>query len=163
QAGNVFLGEFYDYTVVDAKIWRIDAATGILTKYAGGQPPSQFYSLGDCEGIAQPIPFPSGDGGPATSAVIVSLEGMAVDPAGNLNVCDRTTIRKVDHTTGVITSVAGTPNVSFNDAHPGDNQCTGLKLGTYGGDGGPATSATLVYPLDLAFDSAGNLFFAELD
>jgi len=163
QAGNVFLGEFYDYTAVDARIWRIDAATGMLSTYAGGVAPTQFYSLGDCEGIVQPIPFPSGDGGPATSAVIVSIEDMAVDPDGNLHFCDRTTIRKIDAATGIITSVAGNSAVSFDDIEPGDGNCTGLKLGTYSGDGGAATSATLVYPLDLAFDSAGNLFFAEFD
>lgn len=163
QAGNIFVGEYYDYSVFDARIWRIDHTTGVISTYAGGAAPTQFYNLGDCEGVVQPIPYPSGDGGPATSAVIVSIEDMAVDPAGNLHFCDRTTIRKVDAATGIITSVAGTPNVSFNDINPGNGDCTGLKLGTYGGDGGPATSATLVYPLDLAFDSAGNLFFAEFD
>ncbi len=159
--GNVFFGEFYEYPIVNARIWRIDASTGILTTYAGGVEPTMFYPLGECEGEVAPIPFPTGDGGPATAAVIVGIEDMAVDPAGNLHFCDRSTIRKIDASTGIISVVAGTNAVSFVDSNPGDSMCTGLKLGVYSGDGGPATSATLVYPVDIAFDSQGNLFIAE--
>ena len=37
----------------------------------------------------------------------------------------------------------------------------GNETEAYGGDGGPATSAFLNYPLDVAVDAAGNVFIAD--
>lgn len=86
----------------------------------------------------------SGDGGPATSAALSVPGGMAVDGAGNLFIADTQNqrIRKVD-TGGTITTVAGDGNAAFS------------------GDGGPATSASLNFPIGLALDGAGNLFIAD--
>ena len=50
-------------------------------------------------------------------------------------------IRKATISTGIITTIAGT------------------GTGTYSGDNGPATSAGLNYPLDVAFDSAGTPYY----
>ena len=88
----------------------------------------------------------SGDGGPATSARLSGAEGVAVDGAGNLFIADEGNdrIRKVD-SAGVITTVAGTGEFGFS------------------GDGGPATSARLNRPNDVAVDGAGNVFIADLD
>jgi uncharacterized protein (TIGR03437 family) len=85
----------------------------------------------------------SGDDGPATSAQLSWPEGVAVDSAGNLYVADQNNnrIRKVSN--GVITTVAG-------NGMPG-----------YSGDNGPATSARLNWPGDVAVDFAGNLFIAD--
>ncbi len=47
-------------------------------------------------------------------------------------------VRKVSISTGIITTVAGSST-----------------SGSYSGDNGAATSATLNYPLDIALDSAG--------
>ena len=87
----------------------------------------------------------SGDGGPATAAELNNPGGLAVDAAGNLYIADtgNNVIRKVDPS-GTITTVAG--------AYPG---------GTYSGDGGPATDATLAGPTAVAVDSAGNLYIAD--
>jgi len=86
----------------------------------------------------------SGDGGAATSAQLNIPSAALLDGAGNLIVADRNNhrIRKIA-TNGVITTIAGT--------------------GTAGtaGDGGPATSAQLYFPDDLARNSAGELFVAE--
>ena len=51
----------------------------------------------------------AGDGGPATQAFIGKAYGCDFDRAGNLYVSDgRThTIRRIDKTTGIITTVAG--------------------------------------------------------
>ena len=86
-----------------------------------------------------------GDGGPAVSAQLAYPFGVAVDGAGNVYISDRTNhrIRKVD-STGVITTIAGTGDFGFS------------------GDGGPAVSAQLRYPLGLAVDGAGNLYFVDL-
>jgi uncharacterized protein (TIGR03437 family) len=91
----------------------------------------------------------SGDNGPATSAQLSSPQGVAVDSAGNLYIADvgNNRVRKVSN--GVITTVAGT-----GPAYPG---------GGFGGDGGPATSAQLYWPVGVAVDSAGNLYIADLN
>jgi uncharacterized protein (TIGR03437 family) len=85
----------------------------------------------------------SGDGGLATSASLLGPQGVAIDPAGNLYIADayNNRIRKVSG--GTITTVAGNGVAGF------------------AGDGGPATSAQLYYPSDVAVDSAGNLYIAD--
>src|SRR6185436_1594318 len=68
----------------------------------------------------------SGDGGPATSAMLNDIDGMAADGLGNLYIVDSSNgrIRRVDKATGIITTVAGNGSVGYT------------------GDGGPATSAS---------------------
>ena len=85
----------------------------------------------------------TGDGGPATSAQIHMLTGIAVDGAGNVYFTDwwNNRIRKVS-TAGTITTIAGSG---------------GYK---YAGDGGPATMAQFD-PAGIAVDSAGNLYIAD--
>jgi hypothetical protein len=87
-----------------------------------------------------------GDGMSATGSEI-SLPGqIALDQFGNLYIPDinNSRIRKVDKLTGTITTIAG------NGA-----------LG-YSGDGGPATAAQLSQPWAIAFDTADNLYFADV-
>jgi sugar lactone lactonase YvrE len=88
----------------------------------------------------------NGDGIPATSARLANPVGVAVDSAGNLIIADTLNhrIRRVDATTGVITTVAGNGIQGFS------------------GDGGPATSARLNVPIAVGVDSAGNLFIADV-
>jgi uncharacterized protein (TIGR03437 family) len=86
----------------------------------------------------------SGDGGLATSASL-DPNGLAVDSAGNIYIADQNSrIRKVN-TAGVISTIAGTGISGFS------------------GDGGPATSATISNPGDVALDAAGNLYLADAD
>ena len=89
----------------------------------------------------------TGDGGPAAGSRLSGIQAMAVDRAGNLYIADSNNqrIRKVD-TSGNINTVAG-------NGAPG----TMAPLG----DGGPATSASLRNPLDVAFDGAGNFYIAD--
>src|SRR5262245_46663550 len=51
----------------------------------------------------------SGDGGPATGAALTAPSDVSVDPAGDLYIADRDNnrIRRVDASSGVITTVAG--------------------------------------------------------
>jgi uncharacterized protein (TIGR03437 family) len=85
----------------------------------------------------------SGDGGPATSALLACPSGVAIDSAGNLYIADswNSRIRKVSG--GTITTIAGNGIVGFS------------------GDGGPATSASLNLPVGVAVDSAGNLYISD--
>ena len=58
-----------------------------------------------------------GDNGPATTAELYSPTGLAVAADGTLYIADRTNqrIRRVDPSTGVITTVAGTGVPGFSD------------------------------------------------
>jgi len=87
-----------------------------------------------------------GDGGPAAQAELGYILGIALDGLGNLYFSDETNnvIRAINLSTGVITRVVGTPHVQGST-----------------GDGGPATSATVQYVFQLAFDSNHNLYFAD--
>jgi uncharacterized protein (TIGR03437 family) len=86
----------------------------------------------------------SGDGGPATSAQLNEPYGVAVDSAGNLYIAEwgNNRVRKVTPG-GIISTRAG----------------NGIR--GYSGDGGPATSAQLTIPQDVAVDSDGNLYIAD--
>ena len=85
-----------------------------------------------------------GDGGPALSASLAAPRGLALDPAGNLYIADtgNNEIRMVTPD-GIITTVAGNGTQGFS------------------GDGGPATSAQLNYPVAVAVDASGNLFIVD--
>jgi len=169
------------------RIRRVDAATGIITTVAGNGTagfggdggPAISASLNSPAGIAidnlgdlyiadsvnnrirkvdgatgiintvagtSPIGFGSGsfsgDGGPAISATFSWPSGLAADAFGNLFIADtiNVRVRRVDAATGIVTTVAG---------------------GGLGGDGGPATSASLVGPFGVAIDMSGDLFIAD--
>jgi subtilase family serine protease len=85
-----------------------------------------------------------GDGQPAIVAELNQPNGVAIDSAGNLFIADlaNNRIRKVTPA-GTISTVAGNGTPGFS------------------GDGGPATSAELFSPWDVAVDGAGNLFIAD--
>lgn len=86
-----------------------------------------------------------GDGGPATAASFGgAIFGMAFDAAGALYISDTINhrIRKMTPD-GTISTFAGTGTAATN------------------GNGGPATSASIQSPRGLAFDAAGNLYFAD--
>jgi DNA-binding beta-propeller fold protein YncE len=81
----------------------------------------------------------------ATSAMLSSLNGLAVDASNNVYIsdCGNNMVRKVDATTGIITTVVGT--------------------GTAGStaDGVAGTAALLNAPAGLALDASGNLYIAD--
>jgi len=85
----------------------------------------------------------SGDGGAATSAELNAPYGLAFNASGDLYIGDygNYTVRKVN-AAGTISTVAGTGAASS-------------------GDGGPAASISLNYPINSAVDAAGNLYIAE--
>jgi hypothetical protein len=86
-----------------------------------------------------------GDDGPAAASILTFPRGCAVDEQGNLYIADTidNRVRRVDHSTGVITTVAGT-------GQPG-----------WSGDNGPAARAELNAPQAVAVARDGSLYIAD--
>ena len=117
------------YVAEPTRIRRIDAASGIITTVAG----STSWGF-------------AGDGGPAGAAQFNGISYLALDHSGNLYLSDsyNNRVRRIDASTGIVTTVAG----------------TGISSGSLG-DGGPATAASLGRPDGLAFDPSGNLLIGD--
>jgi trimeric autotransporter adhesin len=130
KSGNVFIAD-----LLNSRIRRVDARTGIITTYAGN----------GIQGFG-------GDGGPATSASLYLNFGsgpngsaVALDGAGNLFISDmgNNRIRRVDAVTGIINTVAGTGTPGFS------------------GDNGPAVEAQLNAPSSVAVTSSGTYYIND--
>jgi len=178
RAGNLYIGDSMNCAIraVNLQTSPITVATipiqpGNIATVAGN---------GSCISNGS-----NGDGGPATSAVLAAERlGVAVDAAGNIFISGGGVIRRVDGTSGIITTAAGAAqglagpvavtvdghdNVFIADlgAIPGSNNSQVLRIdGTSGavtafaggtgiGDGGPATSAELWLQHSLTVYSAG--------
>jgi sugar lactone lactonase YvrE len=91
----------------------------------------------------------SGDGGPATEAMLYGPSGVTVGPGGEIYIADTYNhrIRKVD-TDGTISTVAG----SGPD---------GAEEGRFGGDGGPATLANLSVPINVIVTNEGTIYITD--
>jgi uncharacterized protein (TIGR03437 family) len=122
-------------------LFVVDQGAHCVRKINAGGTISTF--AGRCVAAAQSNGY-SGDGGPATSAVLNNPTALAVDSQGNLYITDQFNhrIRKVD-ASGIITTVFG----------------NGLQGST--GDGGLATSASIAYPGSIVVDAAGVLYVAD--
>ena len=122
SSGNIYIAD-----TSNNRIRKVTISTGKISTVAGNGT-AGFY----------------GDGGAATSAMLSSPYGVAVDANGNIYIADYSNqrIRKVT-STGIISTVAG-------------NGTQG-----YSGDGGAATSAELNNPEGVALDSSGNIYIAD--
>ncbi len=88
----------------------------------------------------------SGDGGPATDAELFFPTGMAMDPSGILYIADNGNYRiRTVNTSGIISTFAGN------------------GVGSYSGDGGPATAAELFSPTGVVLDASGNIGIADFN
>lgn len=87
-----------------------------------------------------------GDDGPARSAKLRFPSALAIDQVGNIYITDTYNhrARKVDISTGIITTIAGNGQDGF------------------GGDDGPAIEASLSEPSGIALDQEGNIYIADL-
>jgi uncharacterized protein YjbI with pentapeptide repeats len=127
-------GEGYYVAFDDFTVRRISAEAPVIVAGSSGS-------------LCTDPQTPCGDGGPATAAQLAQPSGLAVGLDGSLYIADvlARKVRKVDPS-GTITTVAGT-----------GVQC---DVGNCG-DGGPATSAQLAQPFDVAVDPYGVLLIAD--
>ncbi len=123
---NVYFGDNDGYNVIR----KVTVSTGVISTVAGTGSTSGGYN---------------GDNIQATAATLNDPHDVVLDSYGNLYISDRFNyrIRKVDVSTGLITTIVGTGAVSST------------------GDGGAATSATINEPCFSRFDSSGNLYITE--
>jgi uncharacterized protein YjdB len=121
------LGNLYISDQNHARIRLVNLSSGIISTVVGTG-----------------IPGFSGDNNPATAAQLNASTGVYADQY-NLYVADGNNqrIRKVNLTTGIITTIAG------------------AGAPTFSGDGGPAASATMHTPAGVMLDANGNIFIAD--
>lgn len=121
--GNIYIVERKDH-----RVRKVDAITGKISNFAG-------------TGIAG---F-SGDNGKAVDATLNEPGGVAVDKVGNVYIADirNSRIRRVDVTTGIITTIAG----------GGERSNTG--------EGILANEAYIEALYALTIDPQGNIFFVQ--
>jgi len=124
SSGNIYIADR-----ANCVVRVVNAGTGNISTFAGN---------GTCSY--------GGDGGPATSAMLNSPYGVAVDSSNNVYIADTNNclIRVVSG--GTITTFAG--------------HSPSLACG-YMGDGGAAAGAELYYPDGVAADNFGNVYIAD--
>ncbi len=121
--GNVYFGDHGNF-----RLRKINSS-GIISTIAGNG--SSGYT---------------GDGGPSVSAKVGYIKGICLDVAGNIYFTDDySVVRKIDITSGVITTVAG----------------IGTSAGGFTTDGIQATASKLYNPIGITFDNSGNLLIAD--
>ncbi|MDR3735528.1 MAG: hypothetical protein P4L10_08340 [Acidobacteriaceae bacterium] len=106
----------------------------------------------------------NGDGGKAKAGTMYSVRDIAVDANENLYISDGNTsggstnnnIRRVDGTTAIITTFAGSPGCA-----QGSTGCTPGTVGGADGDGGLAINATFNSPYALFLDVNANVYVAD--
>ncbi|HEV8132808.1 MAG TPA: IPT/TIG domain-containing protein [Acidobacteriota bacterium] len=121
--GNLYIADTGNH-----RVRKVDARRGIITTLAGnGQ-----------RGF-------SGDDGLGSNAALNSPQAVAVDFLGNVYIADTGNhrIRKVEGSTGIITTAAGTGQAGFS------------------GNGGQGPEAALNFPAGVAVDFLGNLYIAD--
>ncbi len=128
--GNIFIAD-----TGNERIRKVSAGTGVIMPLAG----NGTFGF-------------SGDGGPATSAMLAQPNDVFGDASGNLFITDQANarIRKVIAGTAVIQTVAGNGAFSPVGCKTSLDACIG--------NGGPATSSTIGFPYAAFVDSSGNLF-----
>jgi len=121
DAGAMFLSGEFACGETEAKV--NEAVPGIVRVEADG---SLHHVAGKLNGS-------SGNNIPAQSAALGDIEGLALDPAGNLIISEGDTVRVIDAAIGRLTTLAG--------------QDTPGSLGDFG----PALDAFLATPVEVAF------------
>lgn len=155
DTGDLYVADVHNY-----RVRKISATTKTVSTVAGNGVPGIASNRMPTEppfGPGLSLGKFSGDGGPATAASLNLPAGIAFAANDVLYVSDsgNSRVRAVNLST-VAQSIAGKSlpagaiQTIAGDGTPGS-----------GGDGGPATSAQLIYPKNLALDSGGHLLIAD--
>ena len=114
----------------------------------------------------------AGDNGLANGAEFEQLRYLAVDSNDNIYVSDATTgggstsasnnsVRKINSTTGIITTIIGETTCENNTVSPGTSAYNGACPAGNPGSNVPAAGALLNVPYAIFVDSANNLYIAD--
>jgi RHS repeat-associated protein len=146
-------GDLYIDDSGNNRIQEVPAATG--TQWGQSMTANDMYTVA---GSASGTAGTSGDGGLATSALLDGSQGMAVDASGDLYIADTLNGRVQE-----VAAASGTQwgqSMTANDIYT----VAGSAAGTWGdsGDGGPATSALMTSPTNVAVGPDGDLFIADV-
>ena len=127
----------------NSRVRQIKARSGIVTTIVGSA--SCSGGIPGLNDVVSCLGGFGGDGGPARLAMLNHPQGSALDAAGNLYIADTSNhrIRLVDARTQLISTIAG-------------NGTSGLT-----GDGGPAITAEISFPVSIALDRFGRVYFAD--
>jgi len=167
-AGNLYFAQTNDYPVPGHSVRKINPSTGIITRAIGN---NTFYLCGDGQ-----LP---------RAACLLGTNAVA-ERGGSVAIVETSRMRQVPANTGLMQTVdLGTGynepygvaydrngNIYFTswqshkvfriDAATGARTLvTGTGSRSTNGDGGPATAASVALPMDVAFDSDGNIYISE--
>jgi len=128
-------GNMYILDQGNIRIRKVDGQTGIISTFAGG-------TRGWVDGIGEAAQFTF----PGCSCFWNDRAAIEISPDGeDIYVADAENhrIRKINIATRMVTTIAG------------------IGEAGYSGDGGPALTAQLNYPQDLAISNSGDLYIAD--
>jgi len=131
DAGNLYISE-----EGARRIRKVDAVTGVITNFAGQAGKPGFSGDG---GPASQAQFNTPTGSDAVPCFKLAIDGQQLYIADTLN----NRIRVIDLGSGIINTFAGTGDAA------------------YGGDGGPARSAQLNNPTDVAIGPDHSVYIAD--
>jgi RHS repeat-associated protein len=145
-------GNMYIADTLNARVQEVAAASG--SQWGQPMTGNDIYTVA---GSAAGTTGNSGNGGPATSALMYAPTGVAVDAAGDLYLSDEgnNQVREVASTT----STQWRQHMTASDIYT----IAGKAAGTSGssGDGALATAALLHEPSGIAVDASGNLYITD--
>ena len=123
STGNIYFLDSGGQDTLHAGIYRvlrrIDAVTGLLSSVAGQNYNGSSYSgTGTCPTAyqQQAATFECGDGGAATNADLLDIDDLAIDSSGNIYLWSGrgASLRVINATTGIISTVANSASTSLN-------------------------------------------------
>jgi trimeric autotransporter adhesin len=145
-------GDVYIADTDNSRIQEVPAAAG--TQWGQSMTAADMYTVA---GSASGTSGASGDGGPATSALLNYPTSVLAGNGGQLYVADSFNNR--------VQEVARTAHTEFGQSMTANDVYTvaGNAAGNsgYSGDGGAATSALMDYPLQAVLDASGDLVIAD--
>jgi hypothetical protein len=149
--GDLFIDDYFNYRIrmIAATTCASSCPYGLSSTIAG-----DIYTVAGSGGNGNPV---SGNGGPATAAVISGSEGLTVDAQGNVVFSDANEVRMVAASTCTSLCAYGLP--ATTEGYIYDVAGTNAYGST--GDGGPALAAQIKSPWGLAVDRNGDLLLAQ--